>query len=84
MDEDPKTAKLLPDMQRHTTDFINRTFIDPCGEGNVVWFRNWQSLKSVDSVDHLHVMIFNPDMTFLDRLTGGDWPLALKLGYLML
>lgn len=41
----------------------------------VIWFRNWASLKSVHSVEHFHVMIFNADSKFVEEVTEGDVPL---------
>lgn len=41
----------------------------------VIWFKNWTSIKSVRSVEHFHVMLFDPDPEFVDYVTGGDIPL---------
>jgi len=38
----------------------------------VIWFRNWKELKSVDVIDHFHVLLLNPDQDFIDEITGGD------------
>ena len=40
----------------------------------VVWFKNWKSLKSVHSVEHFHLMLFDPDMAFVHHITNGDTP----------
>jgi hypothetical protein len=42
----------------------------------VVWFKNWKSLKSIQAVEHFHVMLFDPDMVFIEEITGGDLPLG--------
>jgi Protein of unknown function (DUF3605) len=36
----------------------------------VVWFKNWKGLKSVPSIEHFHIMIFNPDAKWIEELTG--------------
>jgi len=40
----------------------------------VAWFKNWQSLKSIQAVEHFHVMLFDPDMAFVQSITNGDVP----------
>ncbi len=42
----------------------------------VIWFKNWASLKSVKSVEHFHVMLFDPDPAFVSEITNGDVPLC--------
>jgi hypothetical protein len=37
-----------------------------------IWFKNWKSLKSIQAVEHFHVMLFNPDPEFISEITGGD------------
>lgn len=44
----------------------------------VIWFRNWKSLKSVHAVEHFHVMLYRPDMEFVHEVTDGDVPLIDK------
>ena len=45
----------------------------PCLQ--VVWFKNWKSLKSVHAVEHFHVMLNHPDKGFVEEITHGDVPL---------
>ncbi|KAI9680985.1 MAG: hypothetical protein M1829_001065 [Trizodia sp. TS-e1964] len=40
----------------------------------VLWFRNWRSLKSVHTVEHFHVMLHDADPQFLREITRGDTP----------
>lgn len=40
----------------------------------VIWFRNWRSLKSVHAVEHFHVMLYRPPAAFLEEITRGDLP----------
>jgi len=44
-----------------------------------VWFKNWNSLKSVKAVEHFHVMLFDPPLDFIQDLTDGDVPLSRRL-----
>ncbi|KFY17852.1 hypothetical protein V491_04915 [Pseudogymnoascus sp. VKM F-3775] len=77
LEEDPEMGGDLTDRQRkEIDDYVEKTFRVQCGKDNVIWFRNWASLKSVHSVEHFHVMLFNADQKFLDRITGGDVPLS--------
>lgn len=48
-------------------------------EENVVWFLNWASLKSIHAVEHFHVLLFEPDEEFVERVTGGDVALRDKV-----
>ncbi|KAK0748179.1 hypothetical protein B0T21DRAFT_259202, partial [Apiosordaria backusii] len=69
----------LTDGAREMVDgWVRKKFMQEGGleEGNVAWFRNWTSLKSVKSVEHFHVMLFDPRRELVDGLTGGDVPLC--------
>jgi Protein of unknown function (DUF3605) len=56
---------------RHVPD----SFVRP----QVVWFKNWKSLKSVHAIEHFHVMLMDADRDFVDEITGGDVPLCAKV-----
>ncbi|KAK4659130.1 hypothetical protein QC762_107490 [Podospora pseudocomata] len=62
-------------------EWVRKKFVVEGGleEGRVVWFRNWTCLKSVKSVEHFHVMLFDPDKELVDGLTGGDVPLCQRV-----
>lgn len=45
----------------------------------VIWFKNWRSLKSVHAVEHFHVMLYDPDVAFVKGITHGDRPLSEKV-----
>jgi len=60
--------------------FVDEVFVSKCGKQNVIWFKNWSSLKSIHAVEHFHVMLFDPDREFVKQITGGDVPLAEKVG----
>ncbi|KAI5367208.1 hypothetical protein Slin14017_G022440 [Septoria linicola] len=63
---------LSPEVRLMIQDFVDTTF----GRKDVIWFLNWASLKSIHSVEHFHVMLFDPDMQVVTRITHGD--VALK------
>ena len=76
---DPVTDDLLPSARAELEAFVKKTFGNVCGEGNVIWFRNWGALKSVHAVEHFHVMLFDPPEEFVREVTGGDVSLAEKV-----
>jgi len=51
---------------------VNQTFCTHVPSEDVIWFKNWKSLKSVHAVEHFHVMMNNPDKDFIKRVTNGD------------
>jgi hypothetical protein len=68
---DPLTDDLVPASRAEIEGFVRQTFSRVCGEKNVVWFRNWGELKSVRAIEHFHVLIFEPPVGFVERVTGG-------------
>ncbi|KAK5165875.1 uncharacterized protein LTR77_008798 [Saxophila tyrrhenica] len=71
---------LTPEARKQINDFVDETFASVCGKENVIWFKNWSSLKSIHAIEHFHVMLFDPDREFVERITHGDVPLAEKVG----
>jgi len=81
LEDDPKTDDLTPKARAEIEEFVERTF---CADGGllkeqVIWFKNWRSLKSVHALEHFHVMLYNAPEELLDRITGGDRPMCEKL-----
>ena len=70
---------LSPETRKEVDDFVARTFVTQCGKENVIWFKNWGSLKSIHAVEHFHVMLFDPDLDFVAKITHDDEPLAKKV-----
>ncbi|TWU74498.1 hypothetical protein ED733_005416 [Metarhizium rileyi] len=69
----------LTDKTRAEIDaFVTRTFRTRVPAENVIWFRNWTSLKSIHDVEHFHVMMYNPDPDFIREVTNGDVPQCAK------
>ena len=76
---DPVTDDLTPQTRHMINSFVDQLFVRECGSENVIWFKNWGSLKSIHAVEHFHVMLFNPHESFIDEITHGDVPLAEKI-----
>ncbi|KAL2065013.1 hypothetical protein VTL71DRAFT_4153 [Oculimacula yallundae] len=79
LEEDPETEDLTDGARAGIERFVGRTFAEKLGKEHVVWFRNWQSLKSVSSAEHFHVMLYDPDPVFVSSITNGDVPLSQKV-----
>ncbi|KAF5666096.1 hypothetical protein FBULB1_13953 [Fusarium bulbicola] len=74
--EDLATGDLTDKARKEIDDFVTKTFRAHIPGENVLWFRNWRSLQSVNTVQHFHVMLFNPDPDFVRKVTKGDVPRA--------
>ncbi|KAI9759896.1 MAG: hypothetical protein M4579_002021 [Chaenotheca gracillima] len=79
LEDDPATDDLTPNARREIDEFVQRTFCTHVKPENVIWFKNWRSLKSVQAVEHFHVMLYEPDMEFVRTITGNDVPLSEKV-----
>ncbi|KAI9773165.1 MAG: hypothetical protein M1840_008286 [Geoglossum simile] len=79
LEDDPSTDDLTPKARKEIDDFVNQTFCTRLKPENVIWFKNWRSLKSIQAVEHFHVMLFDPDMDFVGEVTQNDVPMAKKL-----
>jgi Protein of unknown function (DUF3605) len=79
--DDPVTGDLTPESRAMIEAFVQKTFCGKNGSShdNTIWFRNWKSLKSVQALEHFHVMLYKPDPEFLRKITGGDMAMAEKL-----
>ncbi|KAK0119040.1 hypothetical protein ONS95_007904 [Cadophora gregata] len=79
LEDDPKTDDLTDESRAMIEEFVERTFRDVVGAENVIWFKNWRSLKSIGTVEHFHVMLYDPDPDFVRKITNGDVPLSQKI-----
>lgn len=78
LEDDPETGFSTPEHHQLIENYVQATF---CGQDglereNVIWFKNWKSLKSVHALEHFHVMLYKAPVTFLDRITGSDRPMC--------
>ncbi|PLB37857.1 GIG1 family protein [Aspergillus candidus] len=72
LEDDPATDDLTPRARQEIDDYVGKTFRSRVPADQVIWFKNWKSLKSVHAVEHFHVMLHRPDPGFLHEITGGD------------
>jgi len=79
LEDDPATDDLTDEARKGIEDFVDTTFRKKVGTENVIWFKNWRTLKSIESVEHFHVMLFDPDPMFVEEITNGDVPLSKKV-----
>lgn len=79
LQDDPKTGHLTDKARAQIAEFVEEKFERRVGAKNVIWFKNWASLKSVRAVEHFHVMLFDPDPAFIKEITKGDTPLSKKV-----
>lgn len=77
--ENPETGDLSDEARAQIDDFVGQTFRSKMPAENVAWFKNWKSLKSVEAVEHFHVLLNKPDKAFLAQLTGNDIALQDKI-----
>lgn len=70
---DPITDDLTATARSTIEDFIIRAFCDSRAGGldrsEVIWFKNWTSLKSVDGLEHFHVLLHQANEDFINRTT---------------
>jgi hypothetical protein len=76
LEDDPDTGLSTPESQREIGEYVQKTFGRRTSD--LVWFKNWKSLKSVHAIEHFHVMLYKPDKHFLKEITGGDVPMTDK------
>ncbi|KAL2127530.1 hypothetical protein VTI74DRAFT_10579 [Chaetomium olivicolor] len=75
LEEDVETGDLTDAARAEIDAYVRKTF-SGMPQHHVIWFKNWASLKSVKSVEHFHVMLFDPDPEFVREITNGDVPLC--------
>ncbi|KAI5781160.1 hypothetical protein EDC01DRAFT_718553 [Geopyxis carbonaria] len=69
---DDTIGDLTPESRKILERYIYETFIKHLGEDNVLWFKNWASLQSVRSVEHIHILIRKYTPEFLATVVGKD------------
>ncbi|KAF3770242.1 hypothetical protein M406DRAFT_245063 [Cryphonectria parasitica EP155] len=69
---DPSTGDVTPDSRRLICDFVKTYFVDSLGTGGedrVMWFKNWVSLQSVRSLEHVHILVKDVDPSIVEEWT---------------
>ncbi|KAI9167424.1 N-acetylglucosamine-induced protein 1 [Paramyrothecium foliicola] len=70
---DNVNGDLTPESRALVDSFVKRYFVDVLGQGGedrVMWFKNWVSLQSVRTLEHVHVLVRDVDDDILERWTG--------------
>ncbi|KAF2669208.1 hypothetical protein BT63DRAFT_373259 [Microthyrium microscopicum] len=69
--DDPVTGSISARSSRVIEEFVADKFPEmPAGE--VIWFKNWRSLKSVHAIEHFHVLLHNPPPGYIEAIVGDD------------
>ncbi|KAI0447782.1 hypothetical protein F4803DRAFT_181963 [Xylaria telfairii] len=79
LEDDPSTDDLTEQARAEIDAFVLKTFGSRVPSDHYIWFKNWRSLKSVQAVEHFHVMLYDPDPAFIAEVTNGDVPLIRKV-----
>ncbi|CUS12020.1 unnamed protein product [Tuber aestivum] len=66
----PGAGDITPESRKLINDFVQHTFFQHLGSENVLWFKNWASIQSVRSVEHIHVLTRGASNEFLERVLG--------------
>ncbi|KAF8540843.1 hypothetical protein BDD12DRAFT_831702 [Trichophaea hybrida] len=68
----PGDGDLTSEAREILKKFVYDNFSQHLGEDNVLWFKNWASIQSVRSVEHIHILIRNYTEEFLMNVVGTD------------
>ncbi len=79
LQEDPATGDLTETARAEIEAFVQKVFTPGVPREQLIWFKNWKSLKSIHAVEHFHVMLYDPDPAFVQKITNGDVPLSRKI-----
>ncbi len=64
---DSNTDDITPSARTTIENFVVKAFCDPKNDGldrsRVIWFKNRTSLKSVDGIEHFHVMLYKESLS---------------------
>lgn len=72
LDDSVPAGDLTPEARITIEDFVERTFTRHLGKENVLWFKNWASIQSVRSVEHIHVLVRGASEEFLRAVVGTE------------
>jgi len=56
---DETNGDVTPESRKLIEDYVYKTFVKDLGlpEDHVLWFKNWASLQSVRTVEHVHILV---------------------------
>ncbi|KAI2628956.1 hypothetical protein GGS21DRAFT_230619 [Xylaria nigripes] len=79
LEVDPATDDLTDRARLEIDAYVVKVFGSRVPRNHYIWFKNWRSLKSIQAVEHFHVMLYDPDPAFIDEVTDGDVPLIRRV-----
>lgn len=82
LDDDPDTGFLTEEHHGLIETFVTKIFCTEQGisRENLIWFKNWRSIKSVHALEHFHVMLYKAPESFLQAITNNDQPMSAVMG----
>lgn len=69
---EPGEGDLTPQARLVIQDWVDDTFAERLGAENVLWFKNWASIQSVRSVEHIHVLLRGATEEFLKEVVDDE------------
>jgi len=79
LEDDPATGDLTDKARKQIETYVQEIFHSHVPAEDIIWFKNWKSLKSIHAVEHFHVMLNGPSKEFVKRVTNNDTPLIEKI-----
>ena len=59
--------------RKRIDEFVQKVFGSVLGRENVVWFKNYTSLQSIPSLQHIHVFVREASEEVLTQWLEGPW-----------
>lgn len=81
LEDNLETGRVTAETRQAIEAYVQKMFAPRVKD--LVWFKNWRSLKSVHAVEHFHIMMYKPDTDFLREVTHGDVPYCSKFSTAM-
>ena len=69
---------ITPAARAKIKDFVATVFSSVVRGKNVLWFKNWKSLQSVPSVEHVHVLVRGASEELVRSWVEGPWGSKIK------
>ena len=73
---DPVTNNITTSARAAIENFVVKVFCDiergGLDRNSVIWFKNWGTLKSIEGIEHFHVMLYKAEEDFVNRITQDD------------
>lgn len=70
---EPPIEDMTPEARAVIHNFVMTVFGEKVGEENVLWFKNWKALQSVQAVEHVHVLVRGANERLVKEWLTGPW-----------